>query len=311
MIRDLRKADAPTLFEFLQIGFPEEEALLGATPDGYTRVVRRILRWDTRFVLGLLRVAGRPIFRYLVVEEDHRVVATTLLTFPERTGFVSNVMVHPDYRHRGHARALLERARELAARAGKKYIALEVLRSNTPAITLYERLGYRHLDDGGALVSRESTTPIMGPTSGAVRPFVPKDARPLAEVSRRALSSEVLEVLPPSESGIRGSTFVDRALESTTRAWVVDRGRGPEAHVAANVGGAMAAAHISEPIVAEGLPEPDVAALVRTAVEWCARANPPRIVGRVAAANGRARSALFGGGFREVIADWTLYRSTN
>lgn len=308
MIRELRRSDAPALYQLLKMGFPEEEELLGSTPEGVERVARRALRWDARFLVGLLRLFGRPVFRFLVVEEDRRIVATTILTFPERAGYVSTVMVHPDYRRRGYARALLERAREIAAGTGRKYVALEVLRTNAPAIALYERMGYRRLGDGGAIVARESSTPLTGGPSASIRPFVAKDARALVEVARRATPPEVLEVLPPSASAIRGSGVIDRALESRSQAWVVDRGHGAEAHVVAVVGGASSAAHLSEPIVGEGVPDADVAALLRTAIDWCAPAHPPRIVGRVAAANARGRAALTAGGFREAIADWTLYR---
>jgi ribosomal protein S18 acetylase RimI-like enzyme len=308
VIRELRRADVPALFPLLQIGFPEEESLIGSTPEGFARVARRIYRWDAQFLLGLLRLVGRPIFRFFVAEEDSHVVGTTILTYPERAGYVSTVMVDPAYRRRGLAQALLERAREATARTGRKYIVLNVLRANAPAIALYERIGYRRLGDGGTFLVRESTGPVPPAPSPSVRGFQPHDAHGLVEITRRATPPEVLEVLPPSAGAIRGSDFVDRILVSSTQAWVVDRGRGPEAHVSASMGGLSPVGHLSDPIVGEEARPEDVAALLRTAIAWCTARGAPRIIGRVAASNPRARAAVDAEGFREAHGDWTLFR---
>ncbi|MGA9840115.1 MAG: GNAT family N-acetyltransferase [Thermoplasmata archaeon] len=308
MIRDLRKADAPRVFEFLKTGFPEEEELLGTRPEGFARVIRRVFRWDTRLLLGLARLAGRPLFRFFVVEADGRIVATTLLSFPERAGYVSMVMVDPGYRRRGHARALLERARAATQSTGRKFVALDVLAQNAPARALYERIGYRPLRESSYLV-REPGPVEPGPPSPSVRPFRREDARPLVAIARRSTPAEVQEVLPLREASLRPSGFVGRLLQSETAAWVVDRGRGPEAYLAAVATATTSAGHCSDPIVAEGADAASVAALVRTAVTWCAAHGAPRILTQVPAANLRGRAALQGGGFHDALGLWTLYRS--
>lgn len=56
---------------------------------------------------------------------------------------VSNVAVLPDFRRRGLARRLLEHVLEHAEAAGAPEATLEVRRSNRPALTLYEALGFR------------------------------------------------------------------------------------------------------------------------------------------------------------------------
>jgi len=268
--------------------------------------VRRIYRWDARFVLGLLALFGRRIFRFLVIEEDGHLVATTLLTLPARAGFVSMVVVDPAYRRRGLARTLVERARAFSARAGRPYVALDVLEANTPARTLYEALGYRPLRE----LRRMAWEPDRGvPTARSphVRPFRRADAAPLAEILRRSAPPAVEEVLPVSARSI-GGWGVARALLSEEAGWVVDRGRGPEAYLSVVRSEATTAMHCSAPIVAESTDPNDVAALVGMGLSWCTARGAPRVLAEVAVANARGRAALEGGGFRDALALWTLYR---
>ena len=57
---------------------------------------------------------------------------------------VMNVAVAPEYRGRGIATTLLERAFEITAADPRRGYTLEVRVSNTDAIRLYERLGFEH-----------------------------------------------------------------------------------------------------------------------------------------------------------------------
>ncbi len=308
MIRELRKADAPRVFELLKTQFPREEAILGTRPEGFQKIVQRIFRWDARFVIRTAQLVGRPVYRYFVIEEEGRIVATTLLSFAERTGYVSMVVVDPMYRRRGYAQALLERARTTTRAAGRKFIALDVLSENAPARALYERIGYRPLRESSYLV-REATDGTNGGISPAIRPFRESDARPLMEMSRRSVPPEVQEVLPLREASLHSSGFVNRILRSETASWVVDRGRGPEAYLAAVVTQATDAGHCSDPIVGEGVEARDATALVRTAVDWCVAHGASRVVAQVPKSNVRGRTALQGGGFHDALALWTLYRT--
>lgn len=54
-----------------------------------------------------------------------------------------DVAVHPDHRRRGLGRQLVTRLVEQAQRADCALVVLEVRRSNTPAVQLYESLGFR------------------------------------------------------------------------------------------------------------------------------------------------------------------------
>lgn len=56
---------------------------------------------------------------------------------------LNDLFVHPDYRGRGVARALMMAARQLAHATHATSLSLETARDNTPARALYESLGYR------------------------------------------------------------------------------------------------------------------------------------------------------------------------
>ena len=55
---------------------------------------------------------------------------------------IMNVAVHPEYRRRGIAKALLIELERRLEENGVVTLALEVRASNDPAIRLYEKLGY-------------------------------------------------------------------------------------------------------------------------------------------------------------------------
>jgi ribosomal protein S18 acetylase RimI-like enzyme len=309
-IRDLKPADAPRLLTFLQHEFPEEEAILGTRPEGFSKIVRRVFRWDARLIVGLLRRLGRPLFRFYVAEEDGRIVATTLLSFSKHAGYLSMVAVDPAYRRRGFARQLIETARRTTVARGKPYMALDVLSGNAPARALYESLGYQPLrsqsyfvHDHPSVLSSEDRA-IRG-----VRPFHRSDARRLAEVARHGRPPAVEAVLPVTDREISGSTWVGRVLSSEVASWVMDDGSGPSAWILASVSPATEAAHVSAPIIGPSVSPEAAQRLVEVAVAWCAARKAPRLTTVVPAENTRGRVALDGAGFRDVIPLWTLYRS--
>jgi ribosomal protein S18 acetylase RimI-like enzyme len=307
--RDLRAADAPRLLQLLKNEFPEEEALLGTRPEGYVEITRRVFRWDTRIVLGFLRLVGRPIFRFFVVEEADQIVATTLLTFGQRAGYVSMVVVDPAHRRRGLARTLLNRALSATRSRGKPYIALDVLAANTPARTLYESLGYRPLRAASYLVNEApASRRLMPPPIPGLRAFRPSDAGPLAAIVRREKPPEVEAVLPTSPGEITGSAWVGKLLRSELAAWVLDDGQGPLAWVGASVSSATEAAHLTQPIVDASVTPERARALVETAVAWCAARRAPRVLAVLPQENLHGRAALKGAGFRDAIPTFTLYR---
>jgi [ribosomal protein S18]-alanine N-acetyltransferase len=75
--------------------------------------------------------------------EDGELVGYLIISRYVDAWHVMNVAVAPHWRRRGVARALLERLFAVTENDGRRGYTLEVRVSNTTAIRLYERLGFR------------------------------------------------------------------------------------------------------------------------------------------------------------------------
>ena len=132
--------DMPTILDLIEIGFEKE-----LDPQGWKLLaqMRNITQQS-----GVLRV--QSTFQYestgFVWEDDGDVVANlslrTALPAISRGRLIGNVVVHPDYRGRGIARALLEAAIKTARREGSRWIGLEVRDRTQLACGLYQSLGF-------------------------------------------------------------------------------------------------------------------------------------------------------------------------
>ncbi len=73
--------------------------------------------------------------------------AATLLSYPRYAttpceAYIERLVVAPEHRHQGMARALLNVAESLARDSGKETVGLHVSGGNLPALKLYEAYGY-------------------------------------------------------------------------------------------------------------------------------------------------------------------------
>lgn len=312
MIRDFRATDASALVHLLKTQFPEEEAIIGTQPESVFRVIRRVTRWDARLIFALLRLVGKPVFRMLIYEEEGRLVGTTLLSFPARSVYLSMVVVDPSVRRRGYARALLERSAEVARRAHRQYLVLDVLARNAPARTLYEqRLGYRPLRETAYMTREhpEEVGPEAATFPAGIRRYEPGDSAALVEISRRLTPPEVQAVLPIPDRLLSENRMNARIFGSESGAWVVDRGAGAEALAVATRTPGQEAAHLNDPIVAPTADPALVGQLVRTALAWCGARHALRVLAPVPRYNTSGRAALEREGFGEALSAWTLFRT--
>ena len=313
MLREIRANDAPRFVELFQRLFPEEDALLGSRPADVERIVRRIFRWDVRLILGFLDLIRRPVFRAFALDVDGTLVATAILTFTERAGYVSSVMVDTPYRRQGMGRRVVTECVEATRRVRKPYVVLDVVATNDPAIRLYERLGFRPLRELAIFVKEESGAfaNSSAPPPQGVREFRRSDAAHLVDIVRASLSAVEAEVLPPSRTQVTVSSFVLRGLESTSKAWVLEDNGAPVGFVRATVSGAMTAGHLSAPVVAPSVDPARAEALVRWACKWIAGREKTRVIAEAPLSHGQSKEALRAGGFHEAYRVATLFRPTS
>lgn len=95
--------------------------------------------WSEKGFLSSLQLTDTE---YLTVRFGERVVAYCgfLQSFDEAD--ITNVAVHPDYRNRGIAFAMLKKLMEKGKERGVERFTLEVRAGNAAAIHLYEKLGF-------------------------------------------------------------------------------------------------------------------------------------------------------------------------
>ena len=82
---------------------------------------------------------------FLVCEEENAITGYIGMYISFEEGSITNVAVSPNYRKQGYGEALVSAAKEKAKEKQVEKIFLEVRVSNTPAISLYEKMGFENL----------------------------------------------------------------------------------------------------------------------------------------------------------------------
>jgi ribosomal protein S18 acetylase RimI-like enzyme len=288
--------------------FPREEELLRKSPEGVTRLVRRAYRWDMRLLLGAADLLGRPLFRFFVVADGERVVATTLLTFAPPAAYISTVMVEEEYRRRGYARRMLEACERATPRDRCQFLALDVLNDNAPARALYERLGYRPLREQSILSRTLRREDASLPAPSGLRPIRRRDGPALLALARASLPPAVAEVMPGHPGQFFLAPIVGRLMAHTSEAWVAGLPGEPSGFVRGVVDRTGSAGHLALPLFAPELPEEMVDRWLSGVVGWFSRQRVERILVEVPDHYPRSRAALERAGFAEVFRLTTMTR---
>jgi len=119
---------------------PDEEESLADSMENYKRI------WPSIRVIQFFSPGLRDFLHGHVWEEDERIAGFTQLhrRGTTDTWYISAVGVHPDFRRRGIARQLVERAIDFVRQRNGKRLLLDVIEGNVPAINLYTKLGFEH-----------------------------------------------------------------------------------------------------------------------------------------------------------------------
>ena len=108
--------------------------------------------WPLLALLELLDRAAFGLGTGYVWREQRRVVGNVSLyrggihPWLGRGWLIANVAVHPDYRRRGIARAMMQASLDMAREMGGRWVALQVEASNTEALALYDGLGFERYE---------------------------------------------------------------------------------------------------------------------------------------------------------------------
>ena len=95
--------------------------------------------WSEKSVASEL---NNKLALWLVAEEESRVAGYIGSQTCGDESDVMNVAVHPDFRRRGIAEALVKDLVDQLKAIGSRCLTLEVRASNAPAIALYEKMGF-------------------------------------------------------------------------------------------------------------------------------------------------------------------------
>jgi ribosomal protein S18 acetylase RimI-like enzyme len=166
----------------------------------------RALAWLFGPLFCLLSAMRMPLADtyggFVWVEEGNIVGNVTVhRRYSEKKGwFISNLAVHPSYRHRGIGRGLVLAGVQMAQRKAAGRISLEVKADNTAARRLYEELGFTEVDSVSSLKLDHLLTPSRPPLEGYRIEIVrPAQWRELLRLAEETLSPEAREIVPLSE----------------------------------------------------------------------------------------------------------------
>ena|ERR1035437_4359139 len=91
---------------------------------------------------SLLYAVNDPNSAYFAAKDGEKTVGYGGINFVLDEGFIGNVAVKSDYRRKGVGLSIIESIISLAEEKKVSFISLEVRKSNTPAILLYEKCGF-------------------------------------------------------------------------------------------------------------------------------------------------------------------------
>jgi len=131
------------LNDYFQSGFNYPGWLKGVYPVRETAIAG--IADGSLFTLKIRnRIAGSVILNHKP-EEAYNQVKWGVEAQDNKIIVIHTLVVHPDFMKQGVAQSLIGFAKDYAAQQNSKAIRLDVSIHNTPAISLYEKSGYRHV----------------------------------------------------------------------------------------------------------------------------------------------------------------------
>ena len=95
--------------------------------------------WSEEGILEAYRLGTR----FFVAEIDNRFAGYIGIKAVIDEGYITNIAVFPEFRRKGAANALISKVFEFAIEKRLSFVSLEVRPSNTAAVSLYEKAGFK------------------------------------------------------------------------------------------------------------------------------------------------------------------------
>ena len=96
---------------------------------------------------GINRFLKRNPETCFVAESDNKIVGVIIVGNDGRRGYIYHTAVNPDYRHKGIATKLVNRAMSAIKDMGINKVALVVFERNTAGNTFWEKIGFTVRND--------------------------------------------------------------------------------------------------------------------------------------------------------------------
>lgn len=207
LIRDFRKSDLESVIKLARLCFTREFELMGLDAERLKEVVEHFFGFTGGFLLFLLRIFRKDPLRFFVAETDGDVVGTTIISREGKVGYISTVMVHPDYRRRGIAKRLLKRAVDYIRDGGMERAILHVDSVNEPAKNLYVKLGFKEFEKMAYLIGDVSTFSFRPEFTSEVRirNFQGSDVDSVYELIKSSEDHERLKVFGFKKKDLKSS----------------------------------------------------------------------------------------------------------
>ncbi len=144
--------DGPAVANLLELAFKDE---IGGDSGGQ-RMIHMLRHYSP-----LDALVGDGMAGFVWVEDGQIVGNVSIQRNPARrdTWVIGNVATHPAWRNRGVSTALLRSAIMLARARQGRFVALQVVEGNAPALRVYERTGFRAL--GAVTHYRRSSVRVL------------------------------------------------------------------------------------------------------------------------------------------------------
>lgn len=217
LIRDLRKSDLNDILSLFPMCFAKEFEISGFDPDHQAAMINRVFGRTGKLMLGLLRLCGKEPVKLLVAEADGKIVGTTMIENRGKSGYISSVMVHPDYRRRGIATGLMTTALNYLRRRENVKAILDVNSTNAPARSVYVKLGFKAFEHFTYFVGETNSMHVQENASGAkIREFQKDDLDQVYNLIEASEDPNSLRIFDFTKKDLK-TPFLQRMLHFGTQ----------------------------------------------------------------------------------------------